>query len=70
MNTLEINKDFLDSLFAKAKENPRLRQNYDLRTSAGSKPENAQCSAAWYRSGDTSSFQFIRECHLPLWQNG
>ena len=34
MNTLEINKDFLDSLFAKAKENPRLRQNYDLRTSA------------------------------------
>lgn len=23
MNTLEINKDFLDSLFAKAKENPR-----------------------------------------------
>mgnify|MGYP004542428625 CR=1 FL=1 len=25
---LEINKDFLDSLFAKAKENPRLRQNY------------------------------------------
>lgn len=30
---LEINKDFLDSLFAKAKENPRLRQNYDLRTS-------------------------------------
>ena len=34
MNTLEINKDFLDSLFAKAKENSRLRQNYDLRTSA------------------------------------
>lgn len=31
---LEINKDFLDSLFAKAKENPRLRQNYDLRTNA------------------------------------
>ena len=31
---LEISKDFLDSLFAKAKENPRLRQNYDLRTSA------------------------------------
>lgn len=34
MNTLEINKDFLNSLFAKAKENPRLRQNHDLRTSA------------------------------------
>ena len=31
MNTLEINKDFLDSLFTKAKENPRLRHNYDLR---------------------------------------
>ena len=31
---LEINKDLLDSLFAKAKENPRLRQNYDLRTRA------------------------------------
>src|SRR5574344_3021599 len=31
---LEINKDFLDSLFAMAKHNPRLRQNFDLRTSA------------------------------------
>lgn len=39
MNTLEINKDFLDSLFAKAKENPRLRQNYDLRTSAEDKSQ-------------------------------
>lgn len=34
MDTFEITKDFLDSLFVKAKENPRLRQNYDLRTSA------------------------------------
>lgn len=39
MNTLEINKDFLDSLFAKAKENSRLRQNYDLRTSAEDKSQ-------------------------------
>lgn len=39
MNTLEINKDFLDSLFAKAKENPRLRHNYDLRTSAEDKSQ-------------------------------
>ena len=36
---LEINKDFLDSLFAKAKENPRLRHNYDLRTSAEDKSQ-------------------------------
>lgn len=39
MNTLEINKDFLDSLFAKAKENPRLRHNYDLRTSTEDKSQ-------------------------------
>ena len=32
--TMELNKDFLDKLFEQAKENPRLRQNLDLRTSA------------------------------------
>lgn len=31
---MEINKELCESLFARAKENPRLRQNYDLRTSA------------------------------------
>ena len=31
---MEINKDLLDSLFEQAKENPRLRQNLDLRTSS------------------------------------
>ena len=31
---MEINKDFLGKLFEKAVENPRLRQNYDLRTSS------------------------------------
>ena len=31
---MEINKDLLDSLFKQAKENPRLRQNMDLRTSS------------------------------------
>ena len=31
---MEINKDFLNQLFEQAKENPRLRQNLDLRTSA------------------------------------
>ena len=31
---MEINKELLDSLFEQAKENPRLRQNYDLRTSS------------------------------------
>ena len=31
---MEINKDLLDNLFEQAKENPRLRQNFDLRTSA------------------------------------
>ena len=31
---IEINKDLLNELFEAAKVNPRLRQNYDLRTSA------------------------------------
>lgn len=31
---MEINKVLLDNLFEQAKENPRLRQNLDLRTSA------------------------------------
>lgn len=30
---MEINKIMLETLFAGAKENPRLRQNFDLRTS-------------------------------------
>ena len=32
---MEINKDFLGKLFEQAVENPRLRQNFDLRTSSG-----------------------------------
>lgn len=31
---MEFNKDLIDSLFAQAKGTPRLRQNYDLRTSS------------------------------------
>ena len=31
---MEINKDLLNNLFEQAKENPRLRQNFDLRTSS------------------------------------
>lgn len=31
---MEINKELLESLLAEAKENPRLRQNFDLRTSS------------------------------------
>ena len=31
---MEINKELLNKLFEQAKENPRLRQNFDLRTSA------------------------------------
>ena len=31
---MEINKELIDNLFEQAKENPRLRQNFDLRTSA------------------------------------
>lgn len=31
---MEINKELLDSLFEQAKEDPRLRQNLDLRTSS------------------------------------
>lgn len=30
---MEFDKEFLDILFERAMENPRLRQNYDLRTS-------------------------------------
>ena len=30
-----FNQEFLDELLARASESPRLRQNYDLRTSAG-----------------------------------
>lgn len=30
---MEFDKDFLDKLLEQAKENPRLRQNFDLRTS-------------------------------------
>ena len=39
MDTLKINKEFLDSLFDQAKDNPRLRQNYDLRTSEEDKSQ-------------------------------
>ena len=39
MDTLKINKEFLNSLFAQAKDNPRLRQNYDLRTSEEDKSQ-------------------------------
>ena len=31
---MEIKKELLDNLFEQAKENPRLRQNFDLRTSS------------------------------------
>ena len=31
---MEINKELLDNLFEQAKDNPRLRQNLDLRTSS------------------------------------
>ena len=34
MYNMEINKELLDGLLAEAKENPRLRQNFDLRTSS------------------------------------
>ena len=31
---MEINKELIDNMFEQAKENPRLRQNFDLRTSS------------------------------------
>lgn len=34
MYSMEINKELLETLFEQAKENPRLRQNLDLRTSS------------------------------------
>ena len=36
---MEINNELLDNLFEQAKENPRLRQNFDLRTSADDKSQ-------------------------------
>lgn len=33
MDTLKINKEFLESLLSQANDNPRFRLNYDLRTS-------------------------------------
>ena len=33
MNVMEFDKNFLDALLQQAAENPRLRQNFDLRTS-------------------------------------
>ena len=33
-NGMEINKELLDNLFEQAVVNPRLRQNFDLRTSS------------------------------------
>lgn len=36
---MEINKDLLDNLFERAGENPRLRQNFDLRTSSADKSQ-------------------------------
>lgn len=39
MDTLKINKELLDTLFTKAKDNLRLRQNYDLRTSVEDKSQ-------------------------------
>lgn len=53
MDTLKINKEFLESLLSQAKDNPRLRQNYDLRTSEEDKSQ--RMLNAWYRSSDTSS---------------
>ena len=34
MDTLDINRELLEELFEQAKESPRLRMNYDLRTSS------------------------------------
>ena len=36
---MEFDKDFLGKLFEQAVENPRLRQNYDLRTSDADKSQ-------------------------------
>ena len=37
---MEINKNFLGKLFEQAVANPRLRQNYDLRTSSDDNVES------------------------------
>ena len=39
MDTLKINKEFLESLLSQAKDNHRLRQNSDLRTSEEDKSQ-------------------------------
>lgn len=35
IDTMTIDKEFIDNLLAQAGENPRLRQNFDLRTGVG-----------------------------------
>ena len=48
-----INNEFINSLFDRAKESPRLRQHYDLRNSAAdTSPRmlNAECPLAGYGS--------------------
>lgn len=70
MNTLEINKDFLDSLFAKAKENSRLRQNYDLRTSAEDKSQrmlNALLPVQKWRSIAIQTHQRVSSAFVVEW---
>lgn len=57
---MEINKDLINSLFAQAKANPRLRQHYDLRTSSADTSQrmlNAllpETVVPIHRHGDTS----------------
>lgn len=41
---MEFDKEFLDKLFKRAKENPRLRQNFDLRTSSADTSQHILCA--------------------------
>ena len=41
---MEINKELLETLLVEAKENPRLRQNFDLRTSSADTSQRMLCN--------------------------
>ena len=64
---MEINKELLDNLFEQAKENPRLRQNFDLRNIVSRyQPAYAECSVARNRCTYPQASTKYGECFSPV----
>ena len=72
---MEINKDLLESLLAEAKENPRLRQNFDLRTSfplLTTKKLHTRSiiyELLWFLKGDTN-IKYLNDNRVTIWDEG